>query len=309
MTNPTDWSLLPEQTLRRREIHEKWGGQWQGGISTPANSDHIFIFTDPVSGKKFGYDLHEGLREDGSYAYTGEGQVGDQIFRGGNKAILDTSVNGKTIRLFKAKSPNATYVGDFVLGDPAYSIEEALDEARNLRQVIVFNLVPLNADTRSLPAYGGSKSAEILSRPWTTPNWEEYKIEQKAKSESNTIVSRTEFKLQSEFGSWLLLQGNIVQVLPIRVGNTTITPDLYNDTSKVIFEAKKSSARGYVRTAIGQVLDYQNNLKRMGRNVDAAILLPGPPADDLIQLCRNLSIGIFVPDQSSGFVDIANWRN
>jgi hypothetical protein len=309
MTNGAEWDILPGQMVRRREIHKNWGGQWQGGISTPANSDHILIFTDPVSGKKFGYDLHEGLREDGSYAYTGEGQLGDQIFRGGNKAILDTAANGKIIRLFKAKSPNATYIGDFVLGDPAYSVEEALDESREIRNVIVFNLVPLNAATDSLPIYGGLNSTEGLQRTWTKPNWEEYKIEQKAKSEASTIVSRVEFKLQSEFGSWLLDLGHEVKVLPIRVGGTTITPDLYDQTSNTIFEAKKSSARGYVRTAIGQVLDYQYNLKQTGRNVKAAILLPGIPADDLVNLCHSLSIGVFIPANSNEFVEVVRRQN
>ena len=59
---------------RRRDIHAKYGGQQQGGISTPAGSQHIFLFTGEA-GEQYGYE--DGWDENGVFCYTGEGQVVD----------------------------------------------------------------------------------------------------------------------------------------------------------------------------------------------------------------------------------------
>ena len=71
---------------RRREIHDPFGGQAQGGISTPVDVSCIFIFTGEGR-EQYGYS--DGWNEDGVYLYTGEGQVGDMQFVRGDKAIRD----------------------------------------------------------------------------------------------------------------------------------------------------------------------------------------------------------------------------
>jgi 5-methylcytosine-specific restriction protein A len=60
---------------RVRHIHDVYGGQRQGGISTPKAAPLIFLFTGEA-GDQYGY--HDGLRDDGTFAYTGEGQVGEK---------------------------------------------------------------------------------------------------------------------------------------------------------------------------------------------------------------------------------------
>lgn len=85
---------------RREDLHAPFGGQTQGGISTPASHPLIFVFTGS-SGKQYGYQ--DGWREDDSlFLYTGEGREGDMRFASGNKAIRDHSINGKDIYLFEA---------------------------------------------------------------------------------------------------------------------------------------------------------------------------------------------------------------
>jgi hypothetical protein len=299
------WDIKIGQTLKRREVHARYGGQMQGGISTPVDSESILIFTDPRSGAKYGYDKHEGLREDGSYAYTGEGQTGDQQFLRGNKSILESPRSGKTLRLFKVEGTFATYAGGFTLGEPEYEEKQALDVEGKTRKVIIFNLVPINADVTVLPAYGGN--TEVTSRlvDWRAPEWGSYEITQSAKSEAPVHASRIEFKLQFAFGNWLISKGHRVKTLSIKLGNSTIHPDLFDESTNTIIEAKKSASRGHVREAIGQVLDYQNNELIAGNNRRCAILLPGKPADDLVTLAAKLSIEIFVPldaeDFGSGF--------
>ena len=59
---------------RRKDIHAKFGGQQQGGISTPVGEPFVFLFTGE-GGHAFGY--RDEFRDDGTFWYTGEGQVGD----------------------------------------------------------------------------------------------------------------------------------------------------------------------------------------------------------------------------------------
>jgi 5-methylcytosine-specific restriction protein A len=83
---------------RREDIHAKFGGQQQGGISTPDGAPFIFLFTGEI-GEQYGYA--DGWSE-GVFLYVGEGQRGDMEFIRGNKAIRDHAMNGKELLLFEA---------------------------------------------------------------------------------------------------------------------------------------------------------------------------------------------------------------
>lgn len=84
-----DWPFEIGNTLPRKQVHAKVGGQEQQGIVTPRGWPDVLVFTDPVKGKRFGYDRFEGLRADGCYSYTGAGRQGDQVFLRGNKWLRD----------------------------------------------------------------------------------------------------------------------------------------------------------------------------------------------------------------------------
>ncbi len=72
-----NWPFVPGRSYSRRaDIHEKYGGQEQGGIATPAGHNVIFAFTG-ASGSKHGYA--DDWQPDGTFHYCGEGQVGDTI--------------------------------------------------------------------------------------------------------------------------------------------------------------------------------------------------------------------------------------
>lgn len=88
----------PGVICSRQEIHGVFGGQRQGGISTPANHPVILLFSS-TSGRAYGY--LDGWREDGFYHYTGEGQRGDMEMVRGNKAIAEHAKQGKTLMLFE----------------------------------------------------------------------------------------------------------------------------------------------------------------------------------------------------------------
>ncbi len=121
---------------RRTEIHGKYKGQAQGGISTPKDYPVIFLFTSD-QGEQHGYFDH--FHNDGTFRYTGEGQVGDMKMDAGNKAIKNHKNTNKAIYLFEYT--RRTYVR--YLGQAEYiTHHEELrpDREGNIRKVIVFHL-------------------------------------------------------------------------------------------------------------------------------------------------------------------------
>lgn len=130
-----DW-LKPGFEYQRTALHEKLGGQQQGGISTPANSPVILIFTGG-SGTQYGYQ-DRWLEED-VFLYAGEGQRGDMEWKGGNVAVRDHAVIGKDLLLFESvRKAWVRYVGQFVCN--GFHIEKAPDVDGNERTAIVFEL-------------------------------------------------------------------------------------------------------------------------------------------------------------------------
>ena len=124
---------------RRSELHDRYGGQRQGGISTPADYDIILLFTSD-RGEEFGYI--DGWAKDGTFHYTGEGQRGDMQFLRGNTAIRDHIDNGKEIHLFeKTKKGYARYIGKMVYEGHYY--RQGPDITGRNRQIIVFKLKPV----------------------------------------------------------------------------------------------------------------------------------------------------------------------
>lgn len=124
---------------RRRDLHERYGGQRQGGISTPTAHPFIMLFTSAI-GTQYGYK--DGWMPDGRFRYTGEGQQSDMTFTRGNQAIRDHEEEGKTLEVFEyVASGQVRYIGRMVY--EGHEFQQGLDAHGNQRQVIVFILRPL----------------------------------------------------------------------------------------------------------------------------------------------------------------------
>ncbi|WP_319520225.1 HNH endonuclease [uncultured Martelella sp.] len=133
---------------RTTDIHAHFGGQKQGGISTPSKHPFIFIFTGKA-GQQHGYA--DGWKEEGVFLYTGEGQIGDMAFIRGNAAIRDHDSNGKELLLFEAlgKSKPVRFLGRFAC--QSWDIFRGPDTEGKLRDCIQFHLVKLGTDSGPLP--------------------------------------------------------------------------------------------------------------------------------------------------------------
>ncbi|HHW34927.1 MAG TPA: hypothetical protein GXX24_12430 [Paracoccus solventivorans] len=120
---------------RRKDIHDLFGGQEQGGIITPKSHPLIFLITGD-RGLEFGYK--DRYRADGIMEYYGEGQRGDMSFVRGNRAIRDHQVDGKSLLLFENTGPDLRYLGS--MRYTGHRIENAPDIEGSIRKVIVFLL-------------------------------------------------------------------------------------------------------------------------------------------------------------------------
>lgn len=122
---------------RRKDIHRRFGGSYQGGICPSKDHPFIFLFTGSV-GEQFGYS--DGWNEDGVFDYIGEGQIGDMVFNKGNKAIRDHVSDGRDLLLFQQRGKGKSYrfMGQFVC--IGYEIKEIPDKDLNIRKGIVFQL-------------------------------------------------------------------------------------------------------------------------------------------------------------------------
>ena len=88
--------------------------------------------------------------------------------------------------------------------------------------------------------------------------------------------------------------------ISIPESNAPLRVDLVDRTNQKLIEVKAGTSRGYVREAIGQVLDYVFQLKRIRSEVwTPAILLPGRPSDDLVALIDSLNIELIWEEEGS----------
>jgi len=127
---------------RKEDIHIPLGGQRQGGISTPAKHPIVLLFTGDT-GVEYGYE--DRFQGDGTFWYTGEGQVGDMEMLRGNAAIRDHAKNGKRLHLFEyVEKGKVRYIGEARYLD--YHSATRPDQRGSLRNAFVFQLELLPED-------------------------------------------------------------------------------------------------------------------------------------------------------------------
>ncbi len=134
--------FLRGKEYKRADIHELYGGSSQSGICPSRQKKVIFLFTG-TTGEQYGYE--DGW-EGPLFHYTGEGQEGDMEFSRGNKAIRDHVIDGRELHLFRqTRKGHVAYIGQMVCKD--YAIRRGRDRNGNERDIIVFDLVPVEFDT------------------------------------------------------------------------------------------------------------------------------------------------------------------
>ena len=130
------------EVYSRRDLHKQFGGQQQGGISTPNRHPVVLLFTGE-SGEQHGY--RDEWSKDGIFLCTGEGRRGDMRFTRGNLAIRDHAQQGKDLHLFQSIKANrkglVRYIGQMVC--TGFSFRNSPDTTGAERKAIIFELTPI----------------------------------------------------------------------------------------------------------------------------------------------------------------------
>ncbi|MEV1295421.1 hypothetical protein [Pseudonocardia sp. NPDC049635] len=283
--------LQPGDRLRRREVHERYGGRRQGGIGPSSQTPAVLFFTDPSTGRQHGY--YDGWGSDGLFHYVGEGQRGDQQLTQGNKAILNHAEDGRSLEGFQAEGTSVTYLGEFFLVDYYFTDAHETGDVNVMRQVVVFRLrpnteVPISLPSLPVPPPREHDVANVpveerhTERAHVTPNREPYEAERK------------ESGLVERYRRHLELDGHTVSRLRVVPAGESrpLYSDLWDETTSELVEAKGTVTRDALRQAVGQLFDY-------GRFVDAttrAVLVPSRPREDLIAYLTAAKVSVIFPE-------------
>ncbi|KJY23360.1 MULTISPECIES: hypothetical protein [unclassified Streptomyces] len=328
MTKTLD--LVPGIITNRDEIADSFNCGKAQGIETAREAEKIFLFSDPAAGHSFGYTF-DGRADDDEYGplylYTGRGLVGDQSLTDRNKTLRLHVEKGYEVHLFVADGKvsddsdalRQRYIGQMTIDpiDPVH-VRRAPDQKKNMRNVLVFRLRPAPGSTpkwldkdRLQPATSdGIEEIDLDKTPVDVPVIPTQGGVKDKASEVHTVtetvanipggprkVVRRESILVSAFKKTLEEAGHTHKTFQITAKGESgaITPDLYDATDHMLYEAKGKTTRENVRMAIGQLLDYSHHLRKHisdPDNLRVGILLPSEPEEPVKELLHSLGIGL-----------------
>jgi len=273
----SEWTLQPGATIRRGELHDRYGGSRQDGISPSRRTPNIFIFTDARSGEQHGY--YDEWAADGSFHYTGRGQRGDQTLTSGNLAVLHHVQDGRALRVFQGATGVVQYVGEFALDDrEPYDLRTAPSTGGGpQRRVIRFHLrrvdrpavVPVPGPLGK-PFQARDETIEPASPTTSAP----------ADPDAAGRGLRAHHRLQNQLAELVKAAGYAPR------DPAPIDPDFdlawETPAATVVVEVKsctKANEVRQLRMGIGQVLDYEDVLRARGREVQPVLYLERAPSD------------------------------
>jgi transcriptional regulator with XRE-family HTH domain len=160
--NPNNifWDLLIGASILRKDLHDRFGGVREGGISpVDKKSRNILIFTSPHVGVSHGYEPDIWLNDD-TFLYCGEGQSGDQEMVRYNKSILQHVERDKVLRVFDGTRGEVVYQGAFELDqENPWFHKEGFGLDGKSRKVIMFRMLRIDSTAKGLkdeiPSEGG----------------------------------------------------------------------------------------------------------------------------------------------------------
>ena len=283
--------LTPGERILRRELHERYGGRRQGGISPSRVADIVILVTSPT-GAQYGY-IYDGRSEDGFFHFTGEGQIGDQQMVQGNRKVRDhENEDDRELHLFEAHGRELVYIGEFRYHD--HYAADAKDVNGRDRAVIVFRLEQLSGSDAGprrtrLDRMGADQFKEVPVEQGLTettlvePGTEPYEIERREQRLVRSLAERLEAQGHEVSRLQLLPEGEPAPIFC----------DVYDKTTNTIYEGKGTVTRSAMRMAIGQLADYSRLVSPTPKRV---VLMPEEPRPDLLRLAESQGIAVTWPN-------------
>ncbi|MGD8166658.1 hypothetical protein ACEXOS_005505 [Herbiconiux sp. P16] len=264
----------------------------------------MFLFSDPVPGKLYGYDFDGWASEKhDTYFYTGEGSEGRQELTRRNKILHETPSSGRAVHLFIAVGtvPGSStrlheYIGQFELdADDSYR-REPVEDSSDGRSVLVFKLnrkgdavPPLAPHAQAIaPTPAESNGSRIVAIE--VGHVDEF--ERSGTGESTAV--RRERAFENQFIEWVQARGASVGRVEIRIAGQSgrLYTDTWVDDDRELFEAKANASRNAVRMAVAQLLDYRRHINPAPERL--TVIVPTTPANDLVDFARSVGVGIAV---------------
>lgn len=326
----TTLELVPGGLTTRDKVAATFGcGKFQG-IEPAVDAKKVFVYSDPSAGAEFGYTF-DGRAEDDEYGplylYTGYGADGDQVLKSRNKSLRYHVEAGRELHLFVADGtmPDSDTVRQRYIGqmsiDPINPVEirRGLGKNKKMRDALVFRLRPVPGsspawtDADWLQPAPETAVEEIEDKPSIPAQTgvKDKKSEQHTTTETVAIIPggqrkviRREGLLVEAFKKHLTAAGHSHKTFQITLAGEigALTPDLYDATDHVLYEAKGLTTRANIRMAIGQLADYRRHIP--GDKVPrVSVLLPSEPSNDLKDLLAKESVAL-VYQTEAGF---AGW--
>jgi len=278
----------------RKELHDRYGGQRRFGIAPCRGSANVLLFTAEHAWPQY----ENTWAEDGTFHYTGEAHVGNEIFDGCNGYIRDHVKRGKALRLFEGTRGKVTYAGEFVLDDVApYHQYAGYNPDGTHVQMIKFHLVRAE---RSMPV---AVPDAPVGLPYRRANEDVQLGPDSAEPADPELVERnlvTHRRLQNSLAE--TVSGAGLDPLSPRA----VDPDFdlawrLLSGSFVVCEVKsltEANETRQLRTGIGQLLDYLDQF--LARDLDARGVLwveREPSQPRWAELCRRVGIQLAWPGQ------------
>lgn len=294
------WHLDPGDTIERTALHDRYGGSIQGGIAPTRSTENVLIFTDPDVGHQHGYFDHW---EGDVFHYCGEGQQGDQEMKRGNKAILKHEEQGRALRVFDGVGGEVTYLGEFEL-DPeqAWYYDRAPEsDGDAMRNVIMFRLTPKGEFYHE---------GEVVEQEDLEPELdEEYRTAQEDASPKAAEASAPDPEaVQRSVQSHAEIQNQIAEEAKEQgyeprspgAGDPPFDVGWWEGDVFVLVEVKslqESNETSQLRTGLGQVLDYEDQLRRAGVEVNPILAVERKPDEERWEeLCGRHGVQMRWPD-------------
>jgi hypothetical protein len=289
-----DWDLEPGDEIRRVDLHSRYGGSSQNGITSSTRTNNILIFSSASSGNQHGY--YDRWNEDGTYHYTGDGKHGDQTMIRGNKALYEHRETGKRLRLFDGARGTVRYLGEWVLDPQTPYHETQAHESGSTKQrtVIIFHLVPVNAAIHDHPEVP-------IGQDYIPPDETVQPAPARPSAPDPDLAGRNlnaHRRLQNDLSRAAADRG--LEVL----SPTTVDPDYdlawrSTDGHVTVCEVKSLTPANEVRqlrTGLGQVLDYHDQLTGRAPDVHPVLWIERQPADlRWVDLCNRLGVALGWP--------------
>lgn len=311
------WDIAPGERVERMKVKDRFGGFEQGGINPCKQTPNIWITADPAVDLSLGYT--DGPTEDGSYYYTGTGQSGDQTFDGNpgwkNGRLLQHQNLGLAVRLFTVAGETGQtgrqvlrYEGQYRVDpdDPFHEEPRPDPEAETgERNVIVFHLLPAGPELEDQSPGRQLELPDTPAPPRSVPI-EASNTETFLQYQSANVIrkERREQQLVHDYQAHLEQLGHSVtrRLYQQTTRRAPLACDLIDETDRVLVEAKSGVRREHVRTAIGQLIDYQRLEAENGTELTLRCLLPRRPQPDLVELLHYANIELVYRTDTGDFV-------